>query len=92
MRKYSLPSSIGSLEELELKLSPVPLAVGLAAAPALLRPIDHVQGDDDDGPSDGNNDGGLMADSEPPRGGDPMDIPPVEYPVIPPSGPSGPGS
>jgi hypothetical protein len=86
MRQSSLFSSIGSLEMLELKLSPVSLSVGALAAAAVSSPNPQAEGNDHVANSD------PLPNPEPPPGPDPGDNPPVVYPILPPSGPSGPGS
>jgi hypothetical protein len=87
MRQYSLFSDLGSLEGLESKLSPTSFSVGAFAVVAVspLNPHDQAAGH-------------VVAASdplpkpEPPPGPDPGDNPPVVYPILPPSGPNGPGS
>jgi hypothetical protein len=100
MRKHTLLDSLTSLEALELKLSPSSLA-GAAVATQELSPLNQpVNGDDDDddddddgdGNGDGDNDDDPLPNPEPAPGPDPGDTPPIIYPFLPPSGPSGPGS
>ena len=86
MRKSSLFSSIGSLEMLELKLSPVSFSVGALAAAAVSSPNPQAEHTDSAAKSD------PLPNPEPPPGPDPGDNPPVVYPILPTSGPSGPGS
>jgi hypothetical protein len=87
MRQYNLFSGISSLEMLELKLSPASLSVGaLAAAVSPLNP--EAQAAVNDSVAKGD----PLPNPEPPPGPDPGDNPPVVYPILPPSGPSGPGS
>lgn len=101
MRKYSLLDSLTSLESLELKLSPSSLAGGVVAthvlsgSPAAVSADDDDDDDDDDdgdGNGDGDNDDDPLPNPEPAPGPDPGDVPPIVYPFLPPSGPSGPGS
>jgi hypothetical protein len=98
MRQYNLLSSFSSLETLELKLSPTSLTVGLAAHAVVSAPTPQAQtDDDDDGDDDGGNGNGdgdndPLPDPEPEPGPDPGDNPPINYPFLPPSGPSGPGA
>jgi hypothetical protein len=80
MRKFRLLDSINSFHELELKLSPTAMAVGLPVAAAALAPL-HAAGDLDD----------PMPPPEPDPPSDPGGDPPIGYPVLPPSGPIGPG-
>jgi hypothetical protein len=92
MRKYNLLDSLKTLNSLELRLSPSSLAVvaakELPAPYVLTLPTDDD--DDDDGDGDSGND--PLPDPEPDPGPDPGDNPPIVYPILPPSGPSGPGS
>ncbi len=86
MREYNLIGSLYSLENLESKLSPTSLFVGAVAAAAVSPLNPHDQAGDD-----------LVAVSDPlPKPEHPpvlaADNPPVVYPILPPSGPSGPGS
>lgn len=88
MRSYNLFSSFSGIETLELKLSPASLSVGTFAAASVSPTNPHDQGGVDartraDDP---------LPNPEPPPGPDPGDNPPVVYPILPPSGPSGPGS
>ena len=88
MRQYNLFSGISSLEMLELKLSPTSLSVGaLAAAVSPLHPEAQAAVHDIAATSSD-----PLPNPEPPPGPDPGDNPPFVYPIIPPSGPSGPGS
>jgi hypothetical protein len=96
MRQYNLLDSLNSLETLEFKLSPTSLVVGIVAPAVVSPPTTQAQADDDD---DGDDDGGNgdgdndpLPDPEPEPGPDPGDNPPINYPFLPPSGPSGPGS
>jgi hypothetical protein len=90
MRLYRL----NALEFLESKVSLTSMSlVGAIAAPALLS--NAAGHDDDDGEFETDvhvlmND--PLPNPEPPPGPDPGDNPPVVYPILPPSGPSGPGS
>jgi hypothetical protein len=88
MRQYNLFSGISSLEMLELKLSPTSLSVGAFAAAAVssLNPEARAAVHEIAAMSD------PLPNPEPPPGPDPGDNPPVVYPILPPSGPSGPGS
>jgi hypothetical protein len=88
MRQFNLFSSFSALETLELKLSPALLSVGAVAAAALSPANPHVHAGGD--VNDASND--PLPNPEPPPGPDPGDNPPVVYPILPPSGPSGPGS
>jgi hypothetical protein len=96
MRRYEL----NALESLELKLSLTSLSAGgIIAAPAVsvlaIQAHDYDEDDPDDmGGTDGNGDGDHdpLPDPEPEPGPDPGDNPPIKYPFLPPSGPSGPGS
>jgi hypothetical protein len=101
MRKYNLLDSLSSLESLELKLSPSSLAGGVVAtqeSSSLNQPVSADDDDDDDddddgdGNGDGDNDDDPLPNPEPAPGPDPGDTPPIIYPFLPPSGPSGPGS
>ena len=99
MRKYNLLESLASLECLELKLSPSSLAGGVVAAQessSMNQPVSADDDDDDDDDGDGNGDGDNdddpLPNPEPAPGPDPGDTPPIVYPFLPPSGPSGPGS
>lgn len=85
MRRYSLFDSLISVETLEWKVSPTALSVGgLVAAPAVsTHDLGQAQDDDGDDP---------LPDPEPPPPPYPGDDPPIEYPVLPQSGPIGPGS
>jgi hypothetical protein len=87
MRDYSLFSDFNTLERLESKLSPSSFSVGVFAAAAVspLNPRDQTA-DHRVAVSD------PLPNPEPPPGPDPGDNPPVVYPILPPSGPSGPGS
>lgn len=82
MRQFNLLSSLGSLEKLESKLSPSSLSVGSVAAVAL-SPLN---------PEDQGPDQHSLPKPKSPLHADPLDNPPVIYPILPPSGPSGPGS
>ena len=83
MRRFSLQSSFNSLEMLELKLSPTALAVGaLVTAPVLSSLHAGQSADDGDDPLSPQE-----LDPPPDPGGDP----PIGYPILPPSGPIGPG-
>jgi hypothetical protein len=94
MHKYSLLDGLSALDYLELRLSPSAVAgsvvahAAVSAAPSL--PAQTAE-DDDDGNGDGDGDDPLP-NPEPEPGPDPGDDPPIVYPVLPPSGPSGPGS
>jgi hypothetical protein len=88
MRQYNVLDSLNSLEALELKLSPTSLYVGVVAAAVVSPPTPQAQSDDDDNDGDGD----PLPDPEPEPGPDPGDNPPIDYPFLPPSGPSGPGS
>ena len=93
MRKYNLFDSLNSLDILEFRLSPTSLAGSAVAAPEVSRSHAPVlQADDDDDDDSGDNDNDPLPDPEPAPGPDPGDNPPIVYPVLPPSGPSGPGS
>jgi hypothetical protein len=86
MHKYSLFGAFSSLEGLEPRVSLTSFSVGaVAAAVSTFNPRDqagdHCVAADD-----------PLPNPEPPPGPDPGDHPPVVYPVIPPSGGSGPGS
>jgi hypothetical protein len=84
MRRSNLFDSLHSVETLEWKVSPTALAVGgLVAVPAVST-LQAVQSDADD-----NN---PLPDPEPAPPPYRGDDPPIEYPVLPPSGPIGPGS
>jgi hypothetical protein len=83
MRQYNRFSGIGSLEMLELKLSPASFSVGTLAVAAVSPLHPETQ-------ADGKSD--PLPNPEPPPGPDPGDNPPIVYPILPPSGPSGPGS
>jgi hypothetical protein len=97
MRKYNLLESLNTLNSLELRLSPSSLAGGVVAARELSAPyVLTLPADDDD---DDDDDSGVgisssdpLPDPEPDPGPDPGDNPPIVYPILPPSGPSGPGS
>ncbi len=99
MRKYTLLDSLESLESLELKLSLSSLAGGVVAAGGLssAHPVSATLDDDDDddddgdGNGDGDNDDDPLPNPEPDPGPD-TGTPPIVYPYLPPSGPSGPGS
>ena len=91
MRQYK-PSA---LESLELKLFLTSMSMGaIIAAPAVSAVTTQVRVDH--GAGDFACGGVRVSDPlprpEPPPGPDPGDNPPVVYPIIPPSGPSGPGS
>jgi hypothetical protein len=82
MRKYRLFSAFSSLEGLEPRVSLTSFSVGaVAAAVSTFNPNGHRVATSDPIPN-----------PEPAPGPDPGDNPPVVYPVLPPSGPSGPGS
>jgi hypothetical protein len=84
MRRFNLFDSLHSVETLEWKVSPTALAVGgLVAASAVSTPPTMQSDDDDNDP---------LPDPEPAPPPYPGDDPPIEYPVLPPSGPIGPGS
>jgi hypothetical protein len=89
MRQYNLFSDISSLEMLELKLSPASLSVGALAAAAVSPLIPEAQAAVH---ADVAKNSDPLPNPEPPPGPDPGDNPPVVYPILPPSGPSGPGS
>jgi hypothetical protein len=89
MRQYNLFSGISSLEMLELKLSPTSLSVGAFAAAAVSSLNPEVQAAVHDIATTSSD---PLPNPEPPPGPDPGDNPPVVYPILPPSGPSGPGS
>jgi len=81
MRSYSPFERYNSLETLELRLSPTMLSVGAVfAAPA----ASNIQPTDVD-----NNDPLPEPDPVPPPY--PSNDPLIEYPLLPPSGPAGPG-
>jgi hypothetical protein len=100
MRKYNLLDSLIALNSLELRLSPSSLAGSVVTAKELsAHQVLTIQADDDDddddggsGNGDGDNDNDPLPDPEPDPGPDPGDNPPIVYPILPPSGPSGPGS
>jgi hypothetical protein len=69
------------LETLELKASPAVLSVGGILATSATATL-HAMNADDDGPPE-------PGPELPPE---PGDDPPIEYPLLPPSGPAGPGS
>jgi hypothetical protein len=86
MRKYSIFDGFGSIESLELKLSPTALSVGgLIAAPLVAAHQQTLAGDDDPGGDD------PLPEPEPPPPPFPGPNPPIGWPPIPPSGPVGPG-
>ena len=89
MRQYNLFSGISSLEMLELKLSPTSLSVGALAAVAVSPLNPEAQAAV---PVSVAKISDPLPNPEPPPGPDPGDNPPVVYPILPPSGPSGPGS
>jgi hypothetical protein len=88
MRPYNLFSSFGALETLELKLSPASFSVGAVAAAAVSPVNPRAQAGDHF--LNASND--PLPNPEPAPGPDPGDNPPIVYPILPPSGPSGPGS
>ena len=78
MSRFSPLDSYNSLETLEQKLSPS--SVGVVAAP-VVSTIQATAFVDDD----------PLPDPEPAPFPYPGDGPPIEYPLLPPSGPAGPG-
>jgi hypothetical protein len=91
MRRYK-PSAV---ESLELKLFLTSMSMGaIIAAPAVSVVTTQVRVDY--GVGSFAHGGGHVSDPlpnpEPPPGPDPGDNPPVVYPILPPSGPNGPGS
>jgi len=74
--------NLNSLETLEVKASPAALSVGSIVATSSTATLNATQFGDDDPPPQ----------PEPPLPPDPGDDPPIEYPLLPPSGPAGPGS
>jgi hypothetical protein len=83
MRRSNLFDGLHSVETLEWKVSPTALAVGSVVAAASVSTFQAVQSADDNDP---------LPDPEPAPPPYPGDDPPIEYPVLPPSGPIGPGS
>jgi hypothetical protein len=77
MSRFSPLESHSSLETLELKISPS--SVGVVAAPV----VATIQSAPDDDP---------LPDPEPDPIPYPGDGPPIEYPLLPPVGPAGPGA
>jgi hypothetical protein len=92
MRQYNL----NALESLESKFSLSSMSfAGIIAAPAPPMLVAQEWSDDDYGGfchGDGAVANDPLPNPEPPPGPDPGDNPPVVYPILPPSGPSGPGS
>jgi hypothetical protein len=94
MRRYRL----NALESLESKLSLTSMFQGgIIATPAVWVLVPEAEVDDDGHDDEGRNGNGdgesdPLPDPEPEPGPDPGDNPPVNYPFLPPSGPSGPGS
>jgi hypothetical protein len=82
MRRYNLLESLNSPELLELKLSPTLVSVGGVLAVSTVSTVRamHLDGDD------------PLPEPEPAPPPYPGDNPPIEYPLLPPSGPAGPGS
>ena len=98
MRRFLLNGS----ESLELKLYLTSMsAVGAIAAPAVFAMAPKARTDDnyddrddyngDDGDGSADNDDDRLPDTGPPPRIDRGDNPIIVYPVLPPSGPSGPG-
>jgi hypothetical protein len=83
MRRFSLRDSIDSFETLEVKLSPTTVAVGAFVSAPAVAALHAAQAA---GPGDD-----PLPPPEPPPGPDPGGDPPIGYPVLPPSGPIGPG-
>jgi hypothetical protein len=84
MRRYSSFDSLDTVETLEIKVSPTALSVaGLVAAPVVAK-FHAVSALDDNGDD-------PLPDPEPDPPPYPGDDPPIEYPILPPSGPIGPG-
>jgi hypothetical protein len=71
-----------SYKALELKLSPTLLSVGGLMVPPAVSTVQASTFDDSD----------PLPEPEPAPPPYPGDNPPIEYPLLPPSGPAGPGS
>jgi hypothetical protein len=82
MRKYNLKDGLSSLELLELKCSPTVASAGSVLAVSLTSTVPATSLDDED----------PLPEPEPAPPPYPGDYPPIEYPLLPPSGPAGPGS
>jgi hypothetical protein len=79
MRRYS---SLNSLETLELKISPTLVSACGVLAVSTVSTFPARNLDDDD----------PLPEPEPAPPPYPGDYPPIEYPLLPPSGPAGPGA
>ena len=82
MRTNIASTRLNSLETLELKLSPTSPSAGGIVATSVISSFSATQANDDDPPPE-------PAPAPPPY---PGDDPPIDYPLLPPSGPAGPGS
>jgi hypothetical protein len=82
MRKHVLVDSLSALETLEGKLSPTSLSVGGLLAASSVATVQSTKSDDED----------PLPEPEPAPPPYPGDDPPIDYPLLPPSGPAGPGS
>ena len=83
MRKYNLFDSLNSMDNLELRLSLTNLAGGAVVPPEVSLSSGHFTHTDDADP---------LRKPVPAPHPNTGDGPPIVYPVLPPSGPSGPGS
>ena len=81
MQEYRLTDSLISLEGLEFKCSPSFLAVGSVMAASLTSTVHATNLEEED----------PLPEPEPAPPPYPGDDPPIEYPLLPPSGPAGPG-
>jgi hypothetical protein len=92
MRRYNL-NAVESLES-KYSLTSVSLAaiIAVPAPPMLIAQEWDEDNYGDIGHGDGTETDDPLPNPEPPPGPDPGDHPPVVYPVLPPSGGSGPGS
>jgi hypothetical protein len=82
MRRQILLDSPSAFETLELKLSPTSLSVSGVLAGSAVATLQPVHQDDTD----------PLPEPEPAPPPYPGDDPPIDYPLLPPSGPAGPGS
>jgi hypothetical protein len=82
MRRDLLLNRLNSLETLETRLIPTSLALSGVVAMSVISTCSSAQPDDDDPPPE----------PEPAPPPYPGDDPPIDYPILPPLGPDGPGS